>query len=459
MNQEEKKEAATAKIAETSIKESAVRLRRARPNSRRVFLDPSTPAARTILRIVVITLLLLAVSDFAKGIITSLTHLFFMLVLSVFFAYLIEPLIQIIRRPFEEGGVEKYMPRPLAIATAYLMVFSSIGIAIAILAPLVSEQVSQFSENVPGYTTSFQSTFKQLSTRFDRYRIPEAVQTQITEKAATIAGEAGTQITNFVIGLVSYLPWLILVPILSFFFLKDANLFRVQLLRVFPSGNWRTRMESIIHDVNTTLAAYTRAQLISCVLIGTICTIGFYLLGVNYALLLGIVAGVLEFIPLIGPITIAIIAIVIASLESPWEALYVAIFLAVLRILQDYVFYPRIVREGIHLHPLAIILSVLAGEQIAGIPGVFISIPVVALLTVLYRHVLEHSGSRGIVANILAPKEQEIDKAADAPKPAVMTDGDDSSSEMKSEIKEKTESEIEAETKAEAKVETDAMKT
>ena len=79
----------------------------------------------------------------------------------------------------------------------------------------------------------------------------------------------------------------------------------------------------------------------------------------------------------------------------------------VLRILQDYVFYPRIVREGIHLHPLAIILSVLAGEQIAGIPGVFLSIPLIALLTVLYKHILEHnnSDSKAFVANILAPKE------------------------------------------------------
>ncbi|MDQ3041582.1 MAG: AI-2E family transporter, partial [Acidobacteriota bacterium] len=155
----------------------------------------------------------------------------------------------------------------------------------------------------------------------------------------------------------------------------------------------------------TTLAAYTRAQLISCVVIGTLCTIAFYLLGVNYALLLGVMAGILEFIPLIGPLTIAIIAISIASLESTSEAIYVFIFLAVLRLLQDYVFYPRIVREGIHLHPLAIILSVLAGEQVAGIPGVFLSIPVVALLTVVYKHILEHSGSKGIVANILAPKE------------------------------------------------------
>jgi predicted PurR-regulated permease PerM len=363
--------------------------------------------------------LILAFWNFALSVISSLTHLFFLLVLSVFFAYLIEPLVQIIRRPFEEANRGNYMPRPLAIATAYLFVFSTIGIAIAFLAPLVVAQAKEFTTSLPGYTNSIQTTINQFNTRYIRYRIPEAIQQQMSDKGGALAGEIGTHVTNFLLALVSYVPWLILIPILAFFFMKDANLFRVQLLRVFPSGDWRSRIESILHDVNKTLAAYVRAQLISCVLIGTICTVGFYFLGVNYALLLGIMAGVLEFIPLIGPLTIAIIAIVVASLESPWEAFYVFIFLGVLRIMQDYVFYPRIVREGIHLHPLAIILSVLAGEQVAGIPGVFLSIPVIALLTVVYRHFLEHTGNKGLITNILAPKENEIDKTLDATPPAI----------------------------------------
>lgn len=374
-----------------------------------VVLDSSTPSVRSIVRVVLVTLLILFVADFFKNILTSLTYLFFLIVLSIFFAYLIEPLVQMIRRPFEVANRDRYMPRPLAIATAYLIVFSTLGIAVAVLTPLVNVQIRQLTSNLPTYSSSVQRQVRDLSNRYERYRIPEAVQEQINTKAADVAAALGTGVTEFFISLATYLPWLILIPVLAFFFLKDANLFRLSILRVFPSGDWRARMESIIHDVNTTLAAYTRAQLISCVVIGTLCTIAFYLLGVNYALLLGVLAGILEFIPLIGPLTIAIIAISIASLESTWEAVYVFIFLAVLRILQDYIFYPRIVREGIHLHPLAIILSVLAGEQVAGIPGVFLSIPVVALLTVVYKHILEHSGSKGIVANILAPKENSED--------------------------------------------------
>lgn len=374
-------------------------------NAKVVVLDPSTPSIRSIVRVVLITLVLLFFAGFVQNILSSLTYLFFLIILAVFFAYLIEPLIQLVRRPFENTNKDKYMPRTLAIVMAYLIVFTVLGITIALLTPIVSEQVKQLSINLPGYASSFQEKFRDIGTRYNRYQIPEALQLQINEKAAGLVGAVGTEISELFISSVFYIPWLILVPILAFFFLKDANLFRVSLLRIFPSGDWRSRVESVMSDVNETLAAYTRAQLISCILIGTICIAGFYIIGLDYAVLLGVLAGVLEFIPLIGPITIAITAIAAASLESTWQAVYVLIFLGVLRILQDYVFYPRIIREGVHLHPLAIILSVLAGEQVAGIPGVFLSIPVMALLTVVYKHALEHSGSKGIVANILAPKE------------------------------------------------------
>ena len=123
--------------------------------------------------------------------------------------------------------------------------------------------------------------------------------------------------------------------------------------------------------------------------------------------MLGILAGILELIPLIGPVTLGILAISVASLESGWQAFWTALFLIALRIVHDYFTYPRIVREGIHLHPLAVILSVLAGEQIAGIPGVFIAIPLVALGTVLYKNILEHTDSTGLFTGLLEPKENK----------------------------------------------------
>ncbi|MET0751794.1 MAG: AI-2E family transporter [Pyrinomonadaceae bacterium] len=371
--------------------------------ARRVFLDPSTPSVLTIVRVVIITLVLIAIFDFAKTILASLTYLFFMIVLAIFFAYLIEPLVKMIRRPFKERGLDKLMPRSLAIGVSYILVFSVLGLAIAYAAPLISNQAKAFGTNIT--STSIQEQISGLNRRLDRMRISDDIQTKINEKISEFGEYIASLIGTTAIVVATYLPWLILVPILAFFFLKDANLFRVGILRIFPSGRWRARMESVLFDINTTLAAYTRAQMISCFLIGLICTIGFYALGNNYALLLGILAGVFEFIPLIGPVTIGILATFVAGFESGYQALSTGIFLAILRILQDYVLYPRIIREGIHLHPLAIILSVLAGEQVAGIPGVFLSIPIVALLTVIYKHVLDHLGSKGLFVGLLEPKE------------------------------------------------------
>jgi len=377
--------------------------REKRTTARRVFLDPSSPSNWAVIRVVTMAFIVWTAASFVYDVLSSLKYLFFMIVLSIFFAYLIDPLVRLIRRPFKERNIEKIMPRSLAILIAYIFVFTILGVGIAYLAPIVSQQAKELTKNVPDYVKSGQGRLNEFNKRF---RINEEMQAKIDDKISSTISDITTYVTAFVVVGISYAPWLVLIPVLSFFFLKDINLFRILFLRIFPSGRWRARAELVLEDVNTTLRAYARAQLFSCVLIGVTCTAAFYALGLNYAILLGILAGVLEFIPLIGPLTIGITATVVASLSaSPRTGIYVAIFLIILRILQDYVFYPRIVREGIHLHPLAIILCVLAGEQIAGIPGVFISIPLVALATVIYRHFLEHSGTTGVFAGWLEPKE------------------------------------------------------
>jgi predicted PurR-regulated permease PerM len=352
------------------------------------------------------------VAGFVQSIVSSLAYLFFLIVLSVFFAYLIDPLVKIIRRPFKERNIEKIMPRSIAIVIAYVFVFTVLGVAIAYIAPRLVEQAKEFGENLPVYGQSLRIRGHELNQRFDRLRIPDEVQSEINRKVTDLGGMITTTVGSFVLMSVTYLPWFLLVPILSFFFLKDVNQFRLAILRMFPAGRWRQRAEVVMADVNTTLAAYTRAQLISCILIAAICTLGFYVLGLKYALLLGILAGIFEFVPLLGPVTIGLIVIATAAAsDDPWKALYVAVFLIVLRIVHDYVTYPRIVRGGIHLHPLAIILSVLAGEQVAGIPGVFISIPLVAVATVIYRHVLEHQGGRGLLSGLIEDVESKVEEA------------------------------------------------
>ncbi|MDQ3818704.1 MAG: AI-2E family transporter, partial [Acidobacteriota bacterium] len=103
---------------------------------------------------------------------------------------------------------------------------------------------------------------------------------------------------------ISYIPWLVLIPILSFFFLKDVDAFRRSALQMLPRGRWRWRADEFFQDVNSTLAAYIRAQLTACLLIGTECTVGFIIIGVPFPLVLGVIAGLFEFIPLVGPLVV-----------------------------------------------------------------------------------------------------------------------------------------------------------
>jgi predicted PurR-regulated permease PerM len=147
--------------------------------------------------------------------------------------------------------------------------------------------------------------------------------------------------------------------------------------------------------LDRTLALYVRAQLIACLLIGIVCSIGFSLIGLRYALLLGMVAGALEFIPLVGPSTVALVAVVIAGFYSVKQALVVVVFLGVLRVVQDYVIYPRIIGQGTHLHPLGVIVAILAGAELAGVVGIFLAIPMAGILSVCYRHWLEPGGGEG----------------------------------------------------------------
>src|SRR6185503_19652297 len=114
----------------------------------------------------------------------------------------------------------------------------------------------------------------------------------------------------------------------------------------------------------------------ACVLIGGVCGVGFALLGVPYAVLLAVLAGILEFIPLVGPSVVAVVATIVAALHTPGLALWVLLFLGTLRVVHDYMIYPRLVGHGLHLHPFLIVLSVLAGAELGGVAGLFMAVPI-----------------------------------------------------------------------------------
>jgi predicted PurR-regulated permease PerM len=302
----------------------------------------------------------------------------------------------LVQRPINIGGRVRVIPRGVAIVIVYIVLFTGIGLVIYLLIPQLSAQFPEFRQQAVVYFQKIRSSTESLNQYFRQRRMPEGA-AQYVDSLLGRGGDLVTAAVERVVGWIIFVPWLILIPILSFFFLKDADAFRRSVLAMLPRGRIRWRGDEFFSDVNNTLAAYIRAQLTACLLVGILCTIGFWALGLPSPLVLGLIAAVFEFVPLVGPLSIAILAALLGLLHSGWgAALMVLLFLGVLRVVQDYVIYPRIIGTGIHLHPLAVIFAILAGAEIAGVAGIFLAIPVIAVLTVTYRHWLEHRGSETI---------------------------------------------------------------
>ncbi len=271
----------------------------------------------------------------------------------------------------------------------------------SLLVPTLTEQFGEAVSRAPVYGESLRVWGLGWSRYYQRLRLPVEVREGINRSVVQIGDavvESARDTLIAVVGIAAYAPWLVLVPILAFFFLKDADDFRRSAVSALPH-RIRRRGYELFKEVNATLAAYIRAQLLACVLVGTVCGAGFAVLGVPYAALLGVFAGVLEFVPLVGPLVTAVVAVLLAALHGPLLALWVCAFLLVLRIVEDYAVYPRLIRRGVHLHPLAVIVAVLAGLELGGVTGIFLAIPAVAIVSVTYRHWLDwHAGDEKLAA-------------------------------------------------------------
>jgi len=365
------------------------------------------PPTRVVLRVIFIIIFVVAI----LWIIVKLTGVILLLVLSIFFAYLVSPLVDFIRKPRTIGKRTLSIPRALSIVLAYLIILGAIVVAVTLVLPSLSTQFPEFATQAKGYWKTLGERSQQLNELLRSRRMPGPLVDAASNAVPRLIEKGSTTVSEVVSASLSYLvflPWLILIPILAFFLLKDVEKFRRSALEMLPRGRWRWRGDEFFQDVNSTLAAYTRAQLTACLLIGVVCSIGFTLLGLPGGLVMGFIAGVFEFVPLVGPVAVAVMAALLALLHSgPFNAFLVLLFLAVLRIAQDYVIYPRLIGQGIHLHPLAVIFAILSGAEIAGVAGIFLAIPVVAILTVSYRHWMEHRGSEGL-ADLLEPSNAPV---------------------------------------------------
>ncbi len=354
-----------------------------------VNANSALPDPARIRRVVTQIVLIVIAAICVIWLILALRMILLLLAFTAIFCYLIAPLVEFFEFSFKIGNFEIRVPHTLAIIIVYLLLAGALAIALEKVAPLLSDQLNAFFENMPVYAKQLDQYAKQLSALPNRYRLPVSWRQSLTEGIDGTINSLLAWLQALALGsvrLATYLAWLVLIPVLGFFFLKDTKAISDKFLSTLPAADLRYRAALFLKDVSETMAGYIRAQLVVCLLVGVIVGIGLWLLGLPYPLVFAIAAGLFEFLPVVGPLLLGAVAILVASFHSWPNALLVFAFLAVYRLIHDYVIYPRLISRIVEVHPVLVILAVLSGAELGGVAGVFLSVPVSALLIVCFRH-------------------------------------------------------------------------
>lgn len=298
---------------------------------------------------------------------------------AVFFAYLVDPAVSRIQRWTKGRGT--------AIAVIYALIMIFLATFFFFVGPNIGKETQKLTESLPSLLEKVSSG--QIAEEIGvEHHLSAATSRQLSIFLAShrgyllqLAQKAGLRVAEL-----AQNSWLlVLVPILAAFFLKDGHIFSQAALSIVHSKPQREFMQGVISDMNQMLADFIRAQLTLAALSWIAYASVLGSLRVSYALMLGTAGGILEFIPVVGPLVAGALILSVALLTGYSHWLVLLLFLIAWRLIQDYVVSPRIMGKSMELHPLAAIFGVLAGGEIAGVLGVYLSIPVMASLRIVWR--------------------------------------------------------------------------
>jgi predicted PurR-regulated permease PerM len=305
---------------------------------------------------------------------------------AIFLAYMLAPLVTLVERMLPKRRILALVVVCLALVVLFVTAGIGVGYRIA-------EEAASLATRLPGMLAAPHMSNLPLPDFLQpfRVRLLAALQSQaqsLSNSAVPLLQKAGSQVLS---GLSALVP-LILVPILVFLLLKDAPQIRVMFLGSVNDNRDRTLAAQILDDIHNLLSNYIRALVILSIASFVAWLIFLQILGAPYQLLLAGLCGVLEFIPVVGPLSAVLIVLIVCGFSGTGGLLWILVFYAAFRMFQDYVLNPFLLSSGIEISPLLVLFGVLAGDRLAGIPGMFFSVPAIAILKVLYMRLrLAHS--------------------------------------------------------------------
>jgi len=307
---------------------------------------------------------------------------------SAMLAYLCDPIVD---------RLSIRLPRTTAVILVFTAMFAGLLILVLILVPILQEQVVMLIQRVPVFLTWAHETLlpslnSVLGVDVSSIDLDAVRETLINNwrNIGNVAGTVFVQIGNSGQAIMAWIAFLVLIPVVTFYLLRDWNILLASIRSLIPS-RYADTVISLTTECDNVLSEFLRGQLLVMLALSLIYSTGLWLAGIEFALLIGMVAGLISFVPYMGSVVGIAIAGVVAFMQYQElsHVVYVLIVFGIAQTLEGMVLSPWLVGERIGLHPVAVMFAVLAGGQLFGFVGVLLALPVAAVILVLLRFVLE----------------------------------------------------------------------
>lgn len=297
--------------------------------------------------------------------------------------YLCRPLVELLSRK---------MPRSLSILCIYIAILLLIALTVIMVGPTLQNQVEKLIDNTPGIVNDVRqmiedlqqqpwAAFLQQNENFNM----DSISSYISDKLQNTLSTIGANIAGILGFLTSTVVIIVVVPFVLYYLLKEGSKLPKQVLRFLPSRH-EQEGRNILNDMDTAISSYIQGQAIVSFCVGVLLYIAYLIIGLEYSLILALVAMVMNVVPVIGPLLGTAPAVIVGFLDAPLTALWVVIAILVVQQIEGNFISPQVMGRKLSVHPLTIILLLLVASNIAGLLGLILAVPFYAVAKVIVNH-------------------------------------------------------------------------
>ncbi len=308
-----------------------------------------------------------------------------MILVSMLLTAVITPFVDFLHK-------KKKWPRWVGIAIIYLGIIGIVTLVICLLVPAISTEFKSFIDKMPYLYQSISSGFENIQS--------EALQTTLKENVLGVVKslftkiQSGSNIFTSFSNIISGFSFFLITLVMTFYMTMEEN-GPVRLVKALTPKKWHHFALNLLNKIQNVIVGWMKGQLTLSLIIGVLCYIALVIMGVNYSLLLGIIAAITELIPYIGPILGAVPAVFIAFTQSPVKAIAIAIIYIIIQQLENNLIVPKVMKKSVGLNPLVVIIVILIGVKVASFLGALLAVPVTAIVQIIANDVF-HLDQEGI---------------------------------------------------------------